>query len=176
MHIISNVEGLLRYAGKNSILEIKSNTVTYVDENEFTYEELKGCYGDRITLVDDEVANKLLSPSEVSDQPDNNIPSSTEIVGDVIVPVIPEEQEDEKETSSVEEVPTSDGVAEEGEAKPEAQTTKEQGEVEVVKIDEIITTSTISVEKKVPKEVVKKPAKSSTKRGGRPRGSKTKTK
>ena len=75
MFVRSNMDIPVRYSKSSGSVILKPNTVTFVEETIVTAKELKDCYGDRITILSDEIVEQIIEEDkkqdlEIADTPD----------------------------------------------------------------------------------------------------------
>ena len=79
MFVRSNMDIPVRYSKSSGSVILKPNTVTFVEETIVTAKELKDCYGDRISILSDEIVEQIIEEDkkaeqdlEVADTPDES--------------------------------------------------------------------------------------------------------
>ena len=68
MFVRSNMDIPVRYSKSSGSVILKPNTVTFVEETIVTAKELKDCYGDRITILSDDVVEQIIEEDKKAEQ------------------------------------------------------------------------------------------------------------
>lgn len=95
MFIKSSADVVLKYYKGANCIEIKPNTVTFVDNGLITEKELKDCYGTRVHILPEEDANSALGEALAEEV----------AVEDAPVEEVKEEKVEEAKEEKVEEAP-----------------------------------------------------------------------
>ena len=78
MFVRSNMSIPVRYSKSSGSVIIKPNTLTFVQETIVTAQELKDCYGDRISILSDDIVEQIIEEDKKEVEQDLEIADTPE--------------------------------------------------------------------------------------------------
>ena len=144
MFVRSNMDIPVRYSKSTGSVTLKPNTVTFVDEVIVTAKELKDCYGDRISILSNDIVEEIIEEnapaqdSEIDKDPEvtNNEEGSEEAnTGDEEVDNFLNGKTD-KAPEGTEEITEEEALKLKAQAEAEAKAKEETEKLEALKVKE----------------------------------------
>ena len=143
MFVRSNMDIPVRYNKSTGSVTLKPNTVTFVDEVIVTAKELKDCYGDRISILSNDIVEEIIEESapaqdsEIDKDPEvtNNEGSEGANTGDEEVDNFLNGKTDEV-PEGTEEITEEEALKLKAQAEAEAEAKEEAEKLEALKVKE----------------------------------------